>query len=321
MRRSNVVLLVVMAMTAVSGLACAGGSGAYPNGAEDMFSGMVPPPGCYFLDYNYFYSADKFSDLAGGAMEPDAFDGFVYGNIPRFLYVSKMQVCGAQLATHLFVPIMHLNAKIDGLPTDFFDVNETGLGDIIYDPLILAWHSKTWHMVVACDIYLPTGQYDKEQFANIGKNLWTFEPILALTYNHPCGWSASAKMMYDISTKNSDYVAGPGAPEADLQPGDEFHFDYALNKEVCKDTQLGVAGYCYWQLNDDEIDGIKVDTDKSQVYALGPVASYKCGPWSVTAKGAWEFEAKNHTEGFMGQLKLVRAFGGPAPQEEEAGCK
>lgn len=107
-------------------------------------------------------------------------------------------------------------------------MHKRGLGDIIVDPFILGWHTRYFHIIAALDIYMPTGEYDKHRPVNVGKNFWTFEPILAITFLHPSGFSASVKAMYDFNTTNNDYINPATGKETSLKPGQEFHFDYAV---------------------------------------------------------------------------------------------
>ena len=53
---------------------------------------------------------------------------------------------------------------------------------LVISPLILSWHTKNFHYVVGLDVDIPIGAYKKEDLANIGRNYWTFEPIVAATY-------------------------------------------------------------------------------------------------------------------------------------------
>ena len=78
-------------------LAFAGGSGAYPNGAEDFMSGAAPPPGTYFLAYSNFYSADQYKDNDGNdyASGPLAdVEINVWANVLRLLHVTDLRILG-----------------------------------------------------------------------------------------------------------------------------------------------------------------------------------------------------------------------------------
>jgi hypothetical protein len=296
-RVSSVLVFGIFALILFCGSpvqATEGGGGAYPNGAEDFMSGAVPPPGFYFINYLTHYSANRLNDGHGDKLLPD-FKLRATADVLRFIYVTKHQVLGANWGMHVFVPLAHLDVRVNGAGD-----SKAGLGDIIIDPIVLSWHSKNWHFATGVDIYAPTGAYDKNDLANIGRNYWTFEPIVAATYISDCGIEASGKFMYDFNTKNTD---------TNYRSGQEFHFDYTLAYHIDK-WSLGLGGYYYKQITDDKINGTKFGTDgfKGQAVALGPQAKYDYKNMSFTLKYQKELAVENKPEGDKFWLKFVYAF-------------
>jgi len=271
-----------------------GGGGAYPNGAEDFMSGAVPPPGTYFLNYLTYYSANKFRDGNGDSVVPN-FDLKVTANVFRFLHVTKTQILGGYWGFHVFVPVVNVDVT---LPVG--SQSKTGIGDIIVDPFILSWHSKNWHFVTGLDIYIPTGDFDKNRLANVGRNYWTFEPIFAFTYVSDNGFEVSSKFMYDFNTKNTD---------TNYRSGQEFHFDYTVAKKF-DNISLGVGGYYYKQITDDKLNGQKVapDGNKGQAFAIGPQLKYDHKNMSFILKYQKEMSVENRPDGDKFWFKFVYAF-------------
>lgn len=280
-----------------------GGGGAYPNGAEDFMSGAVPPPGTYFINYFDYYSADRFSDKNGKNMIP-GFRLNVTADVLRLIHVTDRKILGGFWGMHLFVPVMNVDVKTK---TPLGSDNKFGLGDIIVDPFILSWHGKNWHAATGVDIYIPTGSYDKNELANLGRNYWTFEPIVAGTYLADSGFEASAKLMYDFNTRNNhaSLLAGPGAKT--YLSGQEIHMDYALGQKI-GDFKLGVAGYYYQQVTDDRANGRTVDDSKGRVVALGPALKYDYRNMSFSFKYQFETAAENRPEGENLWFKFIYAF-------------
>jgi len=107
--------------------------------------------------------------------------------------------------------------------------------------------------------------------------------------------------MYDINTKNDDtkYLSGQ-----------EFHFDYTVGYHMDKNLAFGIGGYCYWQVTDDELNGVKVSPDgfRGQVYAMGPQVQYNYKNMSFSLKWQKEFEAQYKPEGDKLWLKFMLAF-------------
>ena len=103
---------------------------------------------------------------------------------------------------------------------------------------------------------MPTGNYDKHRLANVGRNYWTFEPMVAATFLPGAGFDISAKLMYDFNTTNED----PSNPQYshEYKSGQEFHADFAVGKKM-GDFTGGLAGYYYQQTTEDEGNGDKID--------------------------------------------------------------
>jgi hypothetical protein len=291
--------LAVLAGTTAS--ATEGGGGAYPNGAEDFMSGAVPPPGTYLINYFDYYSADKFADNNGNSAIP-GFKLKVTADVLRLIHITDKQVFGGFWGFHLFVPLTSINVKTS---TPLGNDSKTGLGDIIVDPFILSWHGKNWHAATGVDIYLPTGSYNKSELANIGRNYWTFEPIIAGTFLTENGFEASAKLMYDINTRNNDASLATGAKN--YLSGNEFHMDYTLAKKI-SDFSLGLTGYYYQQVTEDEADGVAIKDSKGRVFAFGPALKYDYKNMAFSLKYQFETAAENRPEGNNLWVKFVYAF-------------
>lgn len=275
------------------------GGGHYPNGAEDFMVGALPPPGDYFLNYLSWYSADSFRDSNGDKLF-NSFDLDVVANTLRFIHVTDRKILGGNWAVHLFVPLVNVDVsrRVVAAAPEVSDSN-FGLGDVIFDPFILGWHGKEWHVTTGIDIYAPTGKFDADDLANIGRNYWTFEPILAFTYLSAGGVEASIKLMYDFNTENDD---------TNYLSGQEFHFDYTLGYHTGP-WALGVGGYYYQQTTNDELNGQTfLDGFKGRVFAIGPQAKYDYKNMAFTLKYLAETGAENRPEGNTLWFKFLYAF-------------
>lgn len=292
--RKNMAALI--ALSAMLGLtsnvgATEGGGGAYPNGAEDFLSGAAPPPGTYFINYFDFYSAKRFKGNNGNNLFPFKLD--VYANTFRLIHITNKQLLGGFWGAHIFIPLV----KMDLHRSPFGRGSEEGLGDIIVDPFILSWHGKNWHIVTGVDIYCPTGEYDKNRTVKIGRNYWTFEPVVAGTYITDNGYEASAKFMYDFNTRNND---------TDYRSGQEFHVDYTLGKKI-GNLEMGVGGYYYQQTSDDHAPG-GAALKKGMTVSVGPQLKYDYKNMSFAVKYLFEVDTYNRPEGNNLWAKFTYAF-------------
>jgi len=294
--KSLCTLLLLLSALLLSGHqanATEGGGGAYHNGAEDFMSGAVPPPGTYLINYFNYYSADRIADNNGNNVAPPGFKLRATADVLRLVHVTNKQILGGFWAMHLLLPLANVDVTAAGANQSKF-----GLADITVSPFILSWHSKNWHAAAALDFVIPTGSYNRNDMANLGRNYWTFEPAVAGTYITDNGFEVSGRLMYDFNTENNDtkYLSGQ-----------EFHIDYALGKKIDAFT-FGGAGYIYQQVTDDESNGVTVHNNKGSVFSIGPAIKYDYKQMSFSLKYLFETAANNRPEGDNLWFKFVYAF-------------
>lgn len=265
-------------------LASEGGGGAYPNGIETLASATLPPPGTYLLDYTNFYQADRLNDSQGDSAVP-GFDLDAASNTLRFVQVTGTKVFGATLAMHAIATVATLDVRAAGAHQ-----RKTGMADLVVDPFILSWTDGPYQLTTGLDIIVPVGAYRAGDLANIGRNYWTFEPIVAISRFDPAGGlEASVKMMVDFNTRNK---------ATDYTTGTEFHADMAAGYNF-NPLAIAVTGYVYKQLGDDTQNGLKVGSNgyKGTAFAAGPMARYQLGQVPIYLAWQHEFTARNRPQG------------------------
>lgn len=302
------IALALSGLIAGSAFAKEGGD-QYPNGAENFYAGALPPPGNYFLNYFGYYGG-KLRD-GNGDKVPDT-SVHAWFDALRYVKVTNTQLFGGSYAMHAIVPIVNQTLKLGG---DSKTV--TGLGDIVFSPLVIAWHAGSLHWVAALDIFAPTGEYKSgDPRKSIGANYWSVEPVFAMTWLSESGWELSGKFMYNFKAKNKDFRPAPGAPKMDYQSGDELHIDYAASKHIGPWT-VGLTGYYVKQTTDDKLDGDSIPAAigpwssgrKGEAFAIGPSIGYTT-PGGTTLMAHWQHEtqAENRFRGDKAWIKLVMAF-------------
>ncbi|MFP3983560.1 MAG: transporter [Desulfurivibrionaceae bacterium] len=309
-------------ISVIQGTAAAGGGASYPNGAEGFLNGAIPPPGFYYLNYSYYYSADTMKDNNGD--DVPAFDDIsILANVSRFIWMTEKNLLGGNYGQHLFIPYLNVNLDFNGPvgPQSRRNYSDSDLPFLIYSPLVLAYHLQEGKLHIALsavDLYIPTGQEDGN-LAGVGRNFWTFEPVVALTYMFNDKWAVSGKFMYDFNTKQKDYPTNYGF-EVDRTPGQEFHVDYSLSYALKKGLRIGLNGYYYTQTTDDDYDldstipaqvrsMLKEDEgEHSRVFAAGPGIRYNYKNMFFSLRSQFEMAAKNKTEGDNIWFKFTYAF-------------
>lgn len=271
------------------------GGSVYPHGTENFMSGALPPAGLYGMVFGNVYNADRLNDADGKDLKVPDFK--IRANVvaPRLVWVPGTQVLGGDLVGHVIAPLVDLKVSTPG-----GSQSKSGLGDLTVGIGVGHHYSANLHSVTALDAYLPTGGYDKNDIANIGRNYAAIEPVYALSYIDPKGFNGDIKLGYIINEKNRD---------RDYRSGNEFHFDYAAGWGLGNGWTVGVGGYYKQQVTDDSGSEAPAGGNKYRGMAIGPNVKYDSGKgWFVTAKWQKEVEVKNGAQGDALWIKAVFPF-------------
>ena len=91
-------------------------------------------------------------------------------------------------------------------------------------------------------------------------------------------------------------------PTTQYRSGIDGHLDWGISRFVSPQVQLGIAGYVFEQLSDDNGAGARLGGFRSQVVGVGPQAGYIVTLGSTQVylglRGYYEFEAQNRPEGW-----------------------
>jgi hypothetical protein len=290
-RASSFACVAALGLCAGLAQATEGGGSSYAMGAENYLSGALPPPGLYGQLFLNRYRADSLRDDDG---EPVPADFDLAANViaPRLVWVTEQQLLGGQLAFHTILPLVDLEVELNGQQQ-----RERGLGDATFGVAVGHHWSDKLHSIAALDVIAPTGRYDEDDLANLGRNHWAVLPVLAVSYLDPRGLNADIKAMYTFNLENSD---------TDYRSGQELHADYSIGWGLGNGWVLGVGGYAYLQTTDDRQDGNTVEDNKGRAFAIGPSIKYASDSgWFVTAKWEKETQVRNRPEGEAFWVKLT----------------
>jgi hypothetical protein len=281
------------ALAAGSALATEGGGSIYPVGAENYLCCALPPPGVYGMVYVQRYSADKVRGNSGQVVTPPSFEVTAYAVAPRIVWVTPHTVAGASLALHALLPVVNLDVNV----VPGVSQRKTGLGDLNLG-VALGWHhSPALHTLAALDVFLPTGRFDKNDLANIGRNYWAIQPVGGVSYIDPKGLNADAKVMWTVNFENKD---------TNYKSGQELIVDYSAGWGLGNGWTIGAGGYLFQQLNNDKLGGATVADNKGRAFAIGPSIKYDSGKgWFVTAKYQAETSVRNRADGAAFWVKAV----------------
>jgi len=309
MRLKQICVAVALSGLVAGGAFAKEGGDQYPHGEENWLVGALPPPGDYFLNYLGYYHAGSLRDGDGDKVPGTGVTAWF--DALRYVKVTNTQILGGNWAMHVIVPLVHQKLTLGDSKT------VTGLGDIVFSPLAISWHSGNWHWAAVFDIYAPTGKYKSgEPIKSIGANYWSVEPVFAVTWLNEAGWEVSGKFMYNFKMKNKDFRPAPGAPKMDYESGDEFHMDYLVGKRFGP-WGVGLSGYYVKQTTNDKLEGDTISSAlgpwssgrKGEVFAIGPSVSYTTQGGTMFI-GQWqhETEAENRFQGDKAWFRLIMPF-------------
>ncbi len=278
----------------------------YPGGQEDFAIRPEKPASLFVTNYFELYNATTLRNNSGnkasipGLGDVD-FKLNVVSNSTRFIKLTPYKFLGGNLSLTAIVPFVNVHTSMSAGPVDMGSQTKTGLGDIEVGAGLTWFPSKTFYHGVNFDIVMPTGAYDKDDMANIGRNYWSFNPFYVFSYlgdkdSVIPGFEVSAKVMYWINTINA---------ATSYTSGQEFSTDYLIGQHFGR-WCVGANGHFLYQTTDDKQYGrTAVDPISGQrtgvrgkFLSIGPVVSYKFdGGGFVSVKYQFDVIAKNRPEG------------------------
>ncbi len=316
-----VVFLVFPIMVSFSVHAEEGASGHYMPGASASFIDELPgKPGLAVANFFNYYdaSASRTQRVPVGGFTVGSLDATAYSDTVVALYETPLKLLGGDYALGVAIPYVWLKAKgevrVTGPGGQTFTRSKTeraeGFGDILLYPFMIGWTALNRDLKydVRLGIYAPTGDYDKGSLANVGKNYWTFEPAVSVSYiSSKIGLELTAFAGLDFNTKNHD---------TDYQSGTQFHLDITAAEHLPLFGGLmgvGTNFFYYQQVGADSGPGTSILGDfKGRTIGIGPVISYVRKVWGkdLVAEVKWlpEVDVGNRLKGDYVWFKLGMAF-------------
>ena len=314
---AGLALVGLFGVPADKAVAVESGAGFYLLGSTTTNAGILPPPGTYIIDYNFFYSGstDITFETAGLILDGGV-EGGVYANVPAPLWVAPGKVLGGNIGFLMLIPVIHKDVNAGAsltLPPPLgvtisrgIGDQETRFGDIV-PGIMLGWHSGNWHFKTHTLVNAPTGFWERGNLANAGFNRWAIDNAAAFTWLDPeIGLEISAIAGITYNWEN---------PTTDYKSGSEFHLEYAAVQNFSRQFAIGVNGYFYDQISGDSGAGARLGSFEGRVIAIGPVMNlnFKAGPLPVSTSLKYfrEFDVKNRLEGDAGYATITIPLSSP----------
>ncbi|WP_158583590.1 transporter [Salinisphaera sp. Q1T1-3] len=271
------------------------GTTHYPVGVNTVGDGYMPLPGTLsWRNYTLVQWSGTLADDSGDEELPG------YGlnaevNAARFLYTFKQPIGPFHYSIGAVLTLVHNHLDIGPMSDQ-----ATGLDDMDFQNY-LSWHSPDERLFIysGLDIYAPTGRYDADDLANVGKNYWSFDPSINLTYHATDKLTLESAVYAEFNTKNS---------ATRYQSGNSVDWDYAANyqpfvnrspDDFAQHLAFGIQGYLLRQFSDDEQFGETVGPDghRAEAFAIGPQVIYNTRFGGAALKWQHDFGVRNRAEG------------------------
>jgi hypothetical protein len=287
-----------LVLASTGAIATEGGGNSYPMGVETNYNGVMLPEGLHPFAYYAHYEASHSKDNSGNDNARLAYFGLRSDVVAgRLSYVwPGVRLFGATVETRVVQAVASVNLSLGIVrppPAGPLDRSgsRTGLADTAFSPIILGWHSPTYHQTAGIDSHLKTGTYDVAQRVNTGRNYYQLAPFYALTWFPFGGADVNAKFRYAVNSRNK---------ATNYRSGDEASVEFSAGYRMTPVIAVGVNGYVYRQTTDDMQNGVAVNGNgnRGRVNVLGPYLVVSTSPrWSVIAKLQTDIDARNRPEG------------------------
>ncbi|MCX7088590.1 MAG: transporter [Methylococcales bacterium] len=240
-KRCGVLLLFVsMQLPATE----SGGSNYLPGFYGDFAMAVMPDKGTFFN--NFIAAYQDVQGKTGTLLE-----------MPGILHVTGQQLFGGNYIVGIYPGVV---AATDHTTNR----NRFGLGDAYLIPFALNWQWGDLTALVFEGIVAPTGYYDKNALS-AGRNIWTFDHNLSLTWQLPLNNELSLTIGYMNNLKN---------PATDYLSGDELHVDYLVGHSLHPTLAIGVTGSYYQQTSADHAPASILATERAEASTIGPVIMF-----------------------------------------------
>ncbi|MGZ8159386.1 SphA family protein [Methylobacter tundripaludum] len=268
-----------LVVTPLTQAAEGGGSEYLPGFYGDFGMAVTPESGYYLSNFLGYSTADD-----GNAGNSLLFE------LPGVMAVTDTKIAGGTYWFGFYPYVLRTESNSTLPDGTKIQAAHGGAGDMYAVPAQLSWQWDTVSLAVFNGIVLPTGEYDKDRSLNGGRNYWTFDNNIALTWLPFDGaYDLSLDFGYMVNTENE---------ATHYRTGDELHLDYLAGYAISKSVSVGVAGSYYRQVTPDTGSGVPVDAIQGEYSSIGPAMMYnvQLGEQTVCFSAKWlrEYNVNNH---------------------------
>lgn len=264
------------------------GNISWPIGVNTVLNGVATQPGeTRLYNYSLLYRANRLNDSDGHKANIDV-NADIFVNALRIDRGWSQAWDNVHLASGFVLPVADVSLKIGGQKSD-----TTAFGNISLKPLIIGVHNDShtfFQQIAPLDLDVPSGSYDRGRAANAALNVYSWQPNYGWTWLPLAEVEIGGTLSAAVNSSNRD---------TDYHSGWTLHYEQLLAYSITDNVQLGLQGFYFKQMTDDEQNGhTYLDGYRVQGAAFGPQLRYTFKPGvAVVAKYQQEFASQNRTEG------------------------
>lgn len=306
----NLIGMIVLAATPLSVMAY---DQPFVNLGYTSFYDGAPPSGTglYFQDYFQYYNANRFNDAKGHNLPLPKTDLGVTVNITQLLYLSNIEIFGANLGVSALLPWVIESNVNDGLNNRVLRA-QSGPGDLFIGPAlqfkpIMRKDGKgpLFSHRVEFDVVAPIGRYSNQIAIGPSSHFWSINPYWAMTYWMTPEWSLSARLHYLWNAENNHPNTNFG-PVRTSQAGQAFFANFAAGYAWTPKFTLGLNSYVFDQFTDTKVNGKDLPNRREKLWAIGPGGVYSFTKNIFAFVNIYVEEgARNRTQGVNSLLRFV----------------
>ncbi len=281
-------------------MAAEGGGSHYLQGTYGDFGMALSTPSGFFVRNDVIYMGGEIGAVSRGNFILDELKQDTWVNALKCLYVHEEKVLGGHWGMVVGIPYV-MDVAISGNVVFPLPFETDGSGSGLSDPYLYSFNN--WklngfiYLTAGVTLFSDFGSYDANKIINMGRNYLSVDPVLSYTYlNTENGreFSVTSGIMFNEENGATNYKTGA-----------ELHVDYMLAQHFPGNMAVGLNGYYYKQLADDEgtlVANIPVSSQgfRSSGYGLGPAFLWTLKregtPITFIAKWIHDFESTNRLD-------------------------
>jgi hypothetical protein len=255
-------------------------------------AGTVAPPGLLLVYRLIDFSAHTARDRNGDALPIPGLKIDARANALAAGFTIKPRGAAPYLTAVASLPLGAVSFSSDVPPVALDNV---GLADMFFAALRVGWRVPRYDVVTAYGFYAPTGRFDPDDAASVGRGYWINQLSLggAVYFDSTRNQRASALISYEHNQPRR---------RTGGRRGDLLNVQGGAGTTVFRNVTAGFAGYALWQVSDDR--GAlppELTNARTRAFGLGPeidVAIPKLR-MRVDTRAEWDFGVVAHPQGLL----------------------